>query len=43
MKVTLINHTQNAERLLVFTKHTRLGLNANTFEDVMRMPDEEIL
>ena len=43
MKVTLINHTQNAERLLVFTKHTRLGLNANTFEDVMRMPYEEIL
>lgn len=32
MRVTLINHTVNAEHLLVFTKGTRLGLNAERWD-----------
>lgn len=42
MKVTLINHTQNARELLVFTKNTRLNMSAALLNDVMNMSEEQI-
>lgn len=42
MKVTLINHTQNARQLLVFTKSTRLNLSGALLNHVADMTDEEI-
>lgn len=40
MKVTLINHTQNARELLVFTKSTRLNLTTGLM-DVINLYDED--
>ena len=37
MKVTLINYTQDAEELLIFTKNTRLSMTAINFEQVSRL------
>lgn len=42
MKVTLINHTQNARQLLVFTKSTRLNMVPGLMEQIHKMTDEEI-
>jgi thymidylate synthase (FAD) len=42
MNVTLINHTHNAERLLVLTKSTRLLMNEELLEKVGRMSNEEV-
>lgn len=42
MKVTLINHTQNARQLLVFTKNTRLNLSGALLNHVADMTDEAI-
>jgi flavin-dependent thymidylate synthase len=40
MKVTLINHTHDAAELLLFTKSTRLGLNALTMAEIRAMTPE---
>ncbi len=42
MKVTLINHTQDAQKLLVFTKNTRLQMKASLFDVIDEMTPEEI-
>lgn len=42
MKVTLINHTQNARQLLVFTKSTRLNINTDLFQKIA-LDDEEFI
>jgi len=42
MKVSLIEHTQNAERLLVFTKSVRLGATADRWAAVHDMTSPEI-
>ena len=42
MKVTLINHTQNARQLLVFTKSTRLNMVPGLMEQIHKMTYEEI-
>lgn len=42
MKVTLINHTQNARQLLVFTKNTRLSMSSALLNNVANLTDEEI-
>jgi len=39
MKVTLINHTQNAAELLLFTKSTRLQLNSVLMNSIEEMPE----
>ena len=38
MKVTLINHTQDAENLLMFTKATRLNMSPGLLETIRSMP-----
>lgn len=43
MKVTLINYTQNAEDLLIFTKSTRLNMTPNLMEAIGAMSEEEKL
>lgn len=42
MKVTLINHTQNARELLVFTKSTRLNLSTGLIDVISKMSEEKI-
>lgn len=41
MKVTLINHTQNAVELLLFTKATRLTMSGDALKDIVCMSPEE--
>ena len=41
MKVSLINFTPEARELLIFTKGTRLGVDAARWEDVWQMTDAE--
>jgi flavin-dependent thymidylate synthase len=41
MKVTLINHTQDAETLLLFTKSTRLNLTSDLLEEIRGWPAEK--
>lgn len=43
MKVTLINYTQDAEDVLLFTKNTRLGLTPGLMEAIKSMTPEEKL
>lgn len=43
MKITLINCTAGAEDLLLFTKDTRLGLDAGKLNEVAARPNEEKL
>ncbi len=43
MKVTLINHTQNAVNLLLFTKQTRLRMNAGAFAEIDLMSEAKKL
>lgn len=43
MKVTLINHTQNAIDTLLFTKATRLNLTPSLLEEIKNLPEEEKL
>lgn len=43
MKVTLINHTQDAIDLLLFTKATRLTLSPALMEEIKALPMEEKL
>ena len=43
MKITLINHTAGAEDLLLFTKDTRLGLDAGKLSEIAMRSSEEIL
>ena len=40
MKVTLINHTQDAADLLLFTKSTRLTLSPGLMEEIRGWSDE---
>ena len=40
MKVTLINYTQDAKELLLFTKGTRLGVNAAMYSNIKQMDDK---
>jgi len=40
MKVDLINYTQNAKALLVFTKNARLGLEPGRFKDLVDKEDD---
>jgi len=40
MKVTIINKTQNAEDLLIFTKNTRLNMNAGLMEEIHNWPED---
>lgn len=40
MKVTLINHTQNAVDLLLFTKSTRLDMTPNLMQEISRMSQD---
>lgn len=42
MKVTLINHTQDAAMLLMFTKSTRLTMSPNLIEEIRDWSDERI-
>lgn len=42
MKVTLINHTQEAATLLLFTKSTRLTLAPSLLEDIRHWPVERV-
>ena len=39
MKVSLLSYTPNAERLLVFSKQTRLSMSPDAFEELMKKPD----
>lgn len=41
MKVTLLNYTQDAENLLIFTKSTRLSLTPNLLEEIRDWPHEK--
>jgi len=41
MKVTIIEHTQNARELLIFSKKTRLKMSPDGFADIMSMSEEE--
>lgn len=43
MKVTLINYTQNAKELLLFTKATRLNMTPSLMQEIMFKSDEEKL
>lgn len=43
MKVTLVNYTQNAARILILAKSTRLNLNADLIGNIANMSDDEIL
>lgn len=40
MKVTIINKTQNAEDLLIFTKNTRLNMSAGLMEEIHNWPED---
>lgn len=42
MKVTLISHTPNADRLLVFTKKTRLEMTPSLYQEILSAPQEAI-
>lgn len=42
MKVTLINHTQDAAALLVFTKQARLGLTPARLDEIKAWPTERL-
>jgi flavin-dependent thymidylate synthase len=42
MKVTLVSHTENAERLLVFTKGVRFGATVNRWAEVHQMAESDI-
>lgn len=42
MKVTLINYDKDAAHQLIFTKHTRLEMNASGMDDVRRLSPEAI-
>lgn len=41
MKVTLLNMTRNPAEMMIMAKSTRLQLNANLFEDIQNMSEEE--
>lgn len=41
MKVTLLSYTPNADRLLLFSKKTRLKMSPDAFQEVLDMSDEE--
>ena len=41
MKVTLISHTQDAEKLLAFTKNTRLQMSASGIDDWDSLTEQE--
>jgi flavin-dependent thymidylate synthase len=43
MKVTLINHTQDAMNLLLFTKATRLTMTPGLLEEISNLSEEEKL
>lgn len=43
MNVTLIDHTQNAIDLLLFTKHTRLNMSPGTMDEIRGWPMERKL
>lgn len=40
MKVTIINKTENAEDLLIFTKNTRLNMSAGLMDEIHNWPAE---
>lgn len=40
MKVTIINKTENAEDLLIFTKNTRLNMSAGLMEEIHNWPED---
>lgn len=42
MNVQLINYTQRADRVLVFTKETRLGVTAARWEAIQAMDDSQV-
>lgn len=42
MKVTLIDHTRDAELQLIFTKSTRLNLSPGLFDEIRSWPREKI-
>lgn len=42
MKVSLLSYTQNADRLLLFSKQTRLNMSPDAFQKVLDMPDDEV-
>lgn len=42
MKVNLLSYTPNADRLLVFSKRTRLEMAPDAFDKIMKMSQEEI-
>ena len=41
MNVTLINHTQHAQELLIFTKATRLNMTPGLMDEIMGWPQEK--
>lgn len=43
MKVTLINYTQNAARLLIFTKATRLNMTPALMDEIATWDDERVM
>lgn len=40
MEVKLINYTQNAKELLIFTKNTRLEMKPGLFDEIMAWPED---
>lgn len=42
MKVTLVNYTNDAARILILAKSTRLDMNSSIFEKILRMTDDEL-
>ena len=43
MKVTLINYTQDASTLLLFTKSTRLMMNPGLMDEIRSWPEDKKL
>jgi len=42
MKVSLLSYTPNADRILLFSKQTRLNMSPDSFQKVLNMKDDEV-
>ncbi len=42
MKVTLVNYTNDAARILILAKSTRLDMHSSIFEKILRMTNDEL-
>lgn len=41
MKISLINYTENAKELLIFSKNTRLNMSSSGFDEILNKTEEE--